>query len=76
MMAKALNVCISVFLFVVVFGPVSRAGAAENQAVLIGSPTLNFSLASSQDRLINYGQEYYGRHNLIITFFPAAYTPI
>ena len=76
MMANALNVCISAFLFVVVFGPVSRAGAEENQSALIGSPTLNFSLASTQDRLINYGQEYYGRHNVIITFFPAAYTPI
>ena len=76
MMARALNGLISVFLFLAVFCPVTSAGAAESTSALIGSPTINFSLASTQDRLINYGQEYYGRHNLIITFFPAAFTPV
>jgi len=76
MMARALNGLISAFLFLAVSCPVTRAEAAEITSALIGSPTINFSLASSQDRLINYGQEYYGRHNLIITFFPAAFTPV
>lgn len=52
------------------------AGAAEKESPLVGSATTNFSLSSTQDRLISYGQEYYGKHHLIITFFPAAFTPV
>ena len=56
--------------------PVSRAGADEGSSGLVGTQTPNFNLPSTQDRLLNYGQEYYGRYNLIITFFPAAFTPV
>lgn len=66
---------ITVILFVATMGPAFLAGAQESSPALIGTPTINFSLASTQNRLITYGQEYYGRHNLIITFFPAAFTP-
>lgn len=52
------------------------AGAAESGASLIGSPATNFSLSSDQGRLVGYGQDYYGKYNLIITFFPAAFTPV
>ncbi len=76
MMVRALNVLISAFLFLAVFCPITRAETVETTSAMIGSPTINFSLASNQDRLVNYGQDYYGRHNLIITFFPAAYTPV
>ena len=50
--------------------------AADNSASLIGTETTNFSLSSAQNRLVSYGNDYYGRHNLIITFFPAAFTPV
>jgi len=49
---------------------------AAEVKTLIGQETLFFSLSSTQDRLISYLSEYYGKHNLIITFFPAAFTPI
>lgn len=75
-MARALMVWISAVLFIAVMWPVNYAAAAENSSIRIGSPIINFSLASTQERLINYGQEYYGRKNVIITFFPAAYTPV
>ena len=42
----------------------------------VGDEAPSFTLPSSQDRLVDYYQEYYGKHHLIITFFPAAYTPI
>ena len=35
-----------------------------------------FSVASSQDTLISYAGDYYGRHHLVLTFFPAAFTPV
>lgn len=76
MRAKVLNGLISAVLFIAAIWPAALAGAEENTPTLIGTPTINFSLASTQDRLINYGNEYYGRHNLIITFFPAAFTPV
>ncbi len=50
--------------------------AAEKEKTLIGEETLYFSLPSTQDRLISYVSEYYGKHHLIITFFPAAFTPV
>ncbi len=55
--------------------PLSGVEAAK-KAELIGRETLNFSLPSTQDRLINYADEYYGKYHLIITFFPAAFTPV
>ena len=35
-----------------------------------------FSAASSQDTLVSYEGDYYGRHHLVLTFFPAAFTPV
>jgi hypothetical protein len=55
--------------------PLSEA-KAEKKVELVGRETLNFTLPSTQDRLINYADEYYGKHYLIITFFPAAFTPV
>jgi hypothetical protein len=49
---------------------------AAKKVELVGRETLNFTLPSTQDRLINYADEYYGKHYLIITFFPAAFTPV
>ncbi len=60
------------FLLLLPFSNVEAAKKIE----LIGRETPNFTLPSTQDRLINYGEEYYGKHHLIITFFPAAFTPI
>jgi len=59
---------LSLFLF-------SNAEAAK-KVELIGRETLNFTLPSTHDRLINYADEYYGKYYLVITFFPAAFTPI
>ncbi len=35
-----------------------------------------FSLATTDDRLMNYDRDYYGKHHLVMTFFPAAFTPV
>jgi hypothetical protein len=62
------------FIFLI-FLPLLNAEAAK-KVELVGQEALNFTLPSSQDRLINYCEEYYGKYYLIITFFPAAFTPI
>jgi len=55
--------------------PVSGFGAKQEKS-LVGEEVLYFSLPSTHDRLISYLNEYYGKYNLIMTFFPAAFTPI
>jgi len=62
-------------MFVLLLLPLSKA-EAEKKSELIGRDTLNFTLPSTHDRTINYADEYYGKYHLIITFFPAAYTPV
>ncbi len=49
---------------------------AKKKVELIGRETPNFTLPSTEGRVINYAEEYYGKYHLIITFFPAAFTPI
>ena len=51
-------------------------GATAPAPALVGTSAPLFSLASSQDRLVNYETDYYGRHHLVLTFFPAAFTPV
>ncbi len=43
---------------------------------LIGKTSINFNVVTTEDRLLNYGPEYYGKYYLIMTFFPAAFTPV
>ena len=63
------------FLVLLLLAPVSGF-AAKQEKSLVGEEVLYFSLPSTHDRLISYLNEYYGKYNLIMTFFPAAFTPI
>ena len=42
----------------------------------VGQEAPTFQLPSSQDKLVDYYKDYYGKHHLIITFYPAAFTPV
>ncbi len=44
--------------------------------VKVGDEAPSFALPSTQDKLVDYYKDYYGKHHLIITFFPAAFTPV
>jgi hypothetical protein len=53
------------------------AGSAWAQGPLkVGEEAPAFILPSSQEKLVDYYKDYYGRHHLILTFFPAAFTPV
>jgi hypothetical protein len=54
----------------------TRDTQAAGKQELIGKVTVNWNLVSSEGKLVNYGPEYYDKHFLILTFFPAAYTPV
>jgi len=61
-------------LVIFILPPASLAEKKEKS--LVGEETFYFSLPSTHDRLISYLNDYYGKHYLIITFFPAAFTPV
>ena len=66
-----------VFLFLLAsFFLSARDGQAAAKTELVGKTTIGWYLASTEDRLINYGPEYYEKNYLIMTFFPAAFTPV
>ncbi len=73
MSRKVLQHGFFLYLVVLLFLSVSQVEGKESE--LVGTPAPNFTLPSTQDRLINYFDEYYGKYHLIITFFPAAFTP-
>jgi hypothetical protein len=49
---------------------------AKKKVDIVGKEASYFTLPSTHDRLITYTEEFYGKHHLIITFFPAAFTPV
>ncbi len=42
----------------------------------VGDEAPSFTLPSSEGKLVDYYRDYYGKHHLILTFFPAAFTPV
>jgi len=66
-------ICLS---FLILFGAVSIAWAQPARPLKVGDEAPSFQLPSSQDRLVDYYRDYYGKSHLIITFFPAAFTPV
>ena len=54
----------------------SAGGYSWAQALKVGDEAPSFTLPSTQDRLVDYFKDYYGKVHLIITFFPAAFTPV
>ena len=45
-------------------------------ALKIGDEAPWFTLPSSEGKLVDYYGDYYGKHHLVMTFFPAAFTPV
>jgi hypothetical protein len=72
---RSKSVLIGLFVLALFLLPLSEA-KAQKPSPLFGRDTLNFTLPSTHDRIITYAEEYYGKHHLVITFFPAAYTPV
>ena len=68
---KFLLLFLGVYYLLPFFDPEVKA-----QPKLVGQETLFFSLPSNQDRLVEYLKDYYGKYHLVMTFFPAAFTPV
>jgi len=75
-MKKQTKTILVLAILVCIVLTLSNAQAAFKVESLLDKQTLNFYLSSTEDRLVGYNQDYFGRYHLIMTFFPAAFTPI
>ena len=50
--------------------------ATPNTPGKVGDEAFSFTLPSSQGKLVDYYKDYYGKYHLVMTFFPAAFTPV
>jgi len=57
----------------------SSAWAARERPEMskrVGDRAPIFSVPTSQGTLTDYDRDYYGKHHLVLTFVPAAFTPV
>ena len=62
------------FFVILLLLPISSLAATKEKS-LVGEEAPIFTLPSTLDQTITYLNEYYGKYHLIMTFFPAAFTP-
>ncbi len=67
---------VSLVVFLVLMAGGTAMAERPEAKALIGTPSPIFSLPGSHDRLVNYQKDYYGKHALVLTFVPAAFTPV
>jgi hypothetical protein len=72
---RFIRIWLLLFFFILCWSADTIADIKE-ASTFIGKETWNFNLASTFDRLINYGDDYYGKSHLVMAFFPAAFTPV
>ena len=75
MTRKHFSKCLFLIFLLLLLLPISDL-QAKKKVDIVGREASNFTLPSTHDRLITYAEEFYGKHHLIITFFPAAFTPL
>jgi hypothetical protein len=56
--------------------PVPAENPRPEMALAVGAKAPLFAVATSQGTLADYNRDYYGQHHLVLTFFPAAFTPV
>jgi hypothetical protein len=52
------------------------AKEAPSMSKRVGDRAPIFAVATSQGTLADYDRDYYGKHHLVLTFVPAAFTPV
>ena len=67
-----------VVLLLALLAPTSAWTARErpDMSKQVGDRAPIFQVATSLGTLADYDRDYYGRHHLVLTFFPAAFTPV
>lgn len=69
---------LAVLCCLLVLGATSAGGKliAPEGVKKVGDQGPLFTLVDHEGKLVNYVRDFYGRHHLILTFFPAAFTPV
>ena len=67
---------LSISLLIDLSNPALATRTRTDMAKQVGDRVPTFTLATSQDRLADYNTDYYGQYHLILTFVPAAFTPV
>jgi len=67
-----------VVLLLAMLAPAQAWSARERPEMSkqVGDRAPIFQVATSQGTLADYDRDYYGKHHLVLTFFPAAFTPV
>ena len=63
-------------LFLLLASGICWADEPVFSSLKIGRDAPWFTLPSSEGRLVDYAKDYFGKHHLVMTFFPAAFTPV
>jgi hypothetical protein len=65
-------------LLLLLLTPTLALAAQENPGMSkrLGDRAPIFSVPTSQGTLADYDRDYYGKHHLVLTFVPAAFTPV
>lgn len=56
--------------------PTVAGSAQPDSSKKVGDRAPLFTVVTNQNALADYNRDYYGRHHLVMTFFPAAFTPV
>ena len=56
--------------------PAAAAQQRPDLAKTVGDRSPIFAVATSQGTLADYDRDYSGKHHLVMTFVPAAFTPV
>jgi hypothetical protein len=75
-MKKSLWLSIYGIVFLLMALGISWADEPASSSLKIGRDAPWFTLPSSEGRLVDYVKDYFGKHHLVMTFFPAAFTPV
>ena len=65
-----------VLLMMLALGSAWAGFATPDSPGKVGDEAFSFTLPSSQGKLVDYYKDYYGKYHLVMTFFPAAFTPV
>ena len=66
----------AVLLLGMIVPAVWAAGERPDMALAVGDRAPIFQVVTSQGTLADYDRDYYGRHHLVLTFIPSAFTPV
>ena len=70
------NIILAVALMLAAGFPAPAGSIQPEPALRTGERAPLFSVATSHGTLADYNRDYYGSHHLVLTFFPAAFTPV